>query len=60
MEKTIMHKFSYSKSDIENLIKADISKRLNMSTIPIVSYSIDFKINTEFNSVEIELETPGE
>lgn len=47
VNKSITHNFTYTKEDVENLIKGDIAKRLGRETIPIISHSIYFQVNME-------------
>lgn len=72
--KSLTHKFTYTKEDIENLIKGDIARQLGMKTIPIISHSIYFRVDMEdmpgdwraefsqtpvFKGVEAKVEVPG-
>ena len=72
--KTLTHNFTYTKGDIENLIKGDIARQLGMETIPIISHSIYFKVDMEndpsdwraefppspvFKGVNVKVEVPG-
>jgi hypothetical protein len=63
--KSITHNFKYTKEDIENLIKGDIARQLEMETIPIISYSIEFDIRyalrglTALDGVNAKVEVPG-
>jgi hypothetical protein len=62
VNKSTTHNFLYSKEDIENLIKGDIAARLGMDTIPIISHSINFILDTEdatFSGVVANVEVPG-
>ena len=56
--KTITHNFNYTKEDIENLIKGDIAKQLEMKTIPIISHSIYFRIKMEEDPTDFRAEYP--
>jgi hypothetical protein len=72
--KSITHNFKYTKEDIENLIKGDIARQLGMETIPIISHSINFRVDMEddpndwraefaqspvFKGVDAKVEIPG-
>ncbi len=69
-KRSVTHNFTYSKKDIEDLIKADVAKQLKMQPIPIISYSIDFNLASEpydgpgmpsyvFKNVDVQVETPA-
>jgi len=57
--KTITHTIEYTKEDIENLIKGDIAKQLKMDVIPIIKYSINFRIGEEYDPSDWRGEFPA-
>lgn len=56
--KTVTHNFSYTVDDIKNLIKADIARQLKRDTIPIINYSIGFRVEAKEDPTDWRAEYP--